>query len=62
MERIVIIGGGASGLVSAIYAKVQYPNVPIVKFTFWFIIIIYIVSIVAFLFLIYLFYHLFYLL
>lgn len=55
LSGINLLIGGFISLVSAIYAKVQYPNVPIVKFTFWFIIIIYIVSIVAFLFLIYLF-------
>lgn len=41
--------GGFISLVSAIYAKTKYPNVPIVKFTFWFIIIIYVISILAFL-------------
>lgn len=55
LNGLFLILGGLVSLVSAIYAKTKYPNVPIVKFTFWFIILVYVLSIIAFLFLIFLF-------
>lgn len=55
LNGIFLMLGGLVSLASAIYAKTKYPNVFIVKFTFWFILIIYVLSLIAFIFIIYLF-------
>ena len=54
LNGIFLMLGGLVSLASAIYAKTKYPNVFIVKFKFWFILILYVLSLIAFIFIIYL--------